>query len=108
MAKVKRQVWTAAATDAFFEGLCQVSLDCLESMLKTRNIFYQIDNHFGQHISNTRLHSTDGYFAWDSLLRYPQAARSKRVTTFSVSSKSFIFTTTVCVYSVPQFSFARK
>lgn len=31
MAKVKRQVWTAAATDAFFEGLCQVSLGCLES-----------------------------------------------------------------------------
>ena len=31
VAKVKRQVWTAAATDAFFEGLCQVSLDCLES-----------------------------------------------------------------------------
>ena len=31
VAKVKRQVWTAAATDAFFEGLCQVILDCLES-----------------------------------------------------------------------------
>ena len=31
VAKVKRQVWTAAATDAFFEGLCQVSLDCLQS-----------------------------------------------------------------------------
>lgn len=31
MAKVKRQVWTAAATDAFFEGLCQVSQGCLES-----------------------------------------------------------------------------
>ena len=31
VAKVKRQVWTAAATDAFFEGLCQVSQNCLES-----------------------------------------------------------------------------